>query len=96
MIQLYYLVTNHSKLAAYKPLEEIAPANIPVSVIISARNEAVNLRQYLPAILQQNYPDYEVIVVNDCSYDESDLVLEEFEKGLPAPESSYHNRARPL
>ena len=80
IVQLYYLVNNHSKLAAYKPLDEITPANIPISVIISARNEAVNLRQYLPAILQQNYPDYEVIVVNDCSYDKSYEVLEEFEK----------------
>jgi len=80
IIQLYYVVNNHSKLAAYKPLDEIVPANIPVSVIISARNEANNLRQYLPAILEQNYPDYEVIVVNDCSYDESDTVLQDFEK----------------
>ena len=83
IVQLYYLVNNHSKLAAYKPLDDITPANIPVSVIISARNEAVNLRQYLPAILEQNYPDYEVIVVNDCSYDESDVVLEGFEKQYP-------------
>jgi len=73
-------VNNHSKLAAYKPLDDIVPANIPVSVIISARNEAENLRQYLPAILEQNYPDYEVIVVNDCSYDESDTVLQDIEK----------------
>jgi len=83
ILQLYYLVTNHSKLAAYKPLDGIIPANIPLSVIISARNEANNLRQYLPAILQQNYPDYEVIVVNDCSYDESDMVLQDFEKQYP-------------
>ena len=64
-------------------MEELIPANIPVSVIISARNEAENLRNYLPFILQQNYPDYEVVVVNDCSYDTSDLVLEEFEKQYP-------------
>jgi biofilm PGA synthesis N-glycosyltransferase PgaC len=68
---LYYLVDKHSKLTAYKPLDEIVPANIPISVIISARNEAENLRTYLPAILEQNYPDYEVVVVNDCSYDTS-------------------------
>ena len=80
IVQLYYLLSNHSKLAGYKPMEEIIPANIPISVIISARNEAENLSKYLPFILKQNYPDYEVVVVNDCSYDKSDLVLEEFEK----------------
>jgi len=83
IVQLYYLVNNHSKLAGYKPLEEIIPANIPISVIISARNEADNLHTYLPAILEQNYPDYEVIVVNDCSYDNSYVVLEKFEKQYP-------------
>ena len=83
IVQLYYLVDKQSKLTAYKPLDEIVPAHIPISVIIAARNEAENLRTYLPAILEQNYPDYEVIVVNDCSYDTSDLMLEEFEKKYP-------------
>jgi cellulose synthase/poly-beta-1,6-N-acetylglucosamine synthase-like glycosyltransferase len=50
----------------------------PVSVIICARNEAENLRKFLPAVLEQNYPSFEVIVVNDCSEDNSDDVLGEF------------------
>jgi glycosyltransferase involved in cell wall biosynthesis len=48
---------------------------IPVSVIICARNEAENLQNFLPAVLEQDYPDYEVIVVNDCSEDDSYDVL---------------------
>ena len=47
----------------------------PVSVIIYARNEAKNLEKYLPAILEQNYPQYEVIVVNDCSIDDTEDIL---------------------
>ncbi|GAA4908003.1 glycosyltransferase [Mucilaginibacter defluvii] len=77
--QLFYLVGYHSKLAAYKPLEQLQPANIPVSVIISARNEYDNLKYNLPLILEQNYPDFEVVVVNDCSVDESDLLLLELQ-----------------
>jgi len=46
-----------------------------VSVIIAARNEAENLQKHLPAFLEQDYPVYEVIVVNDCSYDDSTDVL---------------------
>lgn len=61
----------------------MSQVNIPVSVIISARNEAENLGTYLPLILQQDYPDFEVVVVNDCSYDSSDLVLEEMAKKYP-------------
>lgn len=51
----------------------------PVSVIICARNEAKNLTQYLPDILTQNYPTFEVVVVNDCSVDDSEDVLRVFQ-----------------
>jgi biofilm PGA synthesis N-glycosyltransferase PgaC len=82
-IQLYFLVSDQSVLAAYKPREKLKKVSIPVSVIISARNEANNLRENLPAILEQKYPDFEVVVVNDCSFDSSDLVLEELTIAWP-------------
>jgi biofilm PGA synthesis N-glycosyltransferase PgaC len=82
-IQLYFLVSNQSVLAAYKPRDKIKKTSIPVSVIISARNEANNLRENLPAILAQKYPDFEVVVVNDCSFDSSDMVLEELQTTWP-------------
>jgi len=47
----------------------------PVSVIICARNEAENLKNNLPYILEQDYPDFEVIVVNDCSQDNTEEIL---------------------
>ncbi|MDB4918104.1 MAG: transrane glycosyltransferase [Mucilaginibacter sp.] len=83
LIQLYFLVTNQSRLTRYKPSETLPEATVPISVIISARNEANNLRENLPAILEQNYPDFEVVVINDCSYDSSDEVLEELSKIYP-------------
>ena len=57
-----------------KPIENQV-VNEPVSVIICARNEAENLSNFLPAVLGQDYPSFEVIVVNDCSEDSSDDVL---------------------
>ena len=51
----------------------------PVSVIICARNEGENLKQFLPKILTQDYPDFEVIVVNDCSEDDTLMILAEME-----------------
>lgn len=50
----------------------------PISVIICARNEENNLREFLPKVLEQNYPSFEVIVVNDASIDNSELVLNAF------------------
>jgi poly-beta-1,6-N-acetyl-D-glucosamine synthase len=75
--QLYYLFYYHRRLAAYVPLDELKKVKIPISVIISARNEAENLTNNLPAILEQKYPDFEVIVVNDCSLDDTEEVLKE-------------------
>lgn len=50
----------------------------PVSVIICARNESVNLEQFLPLVLEQDYPEYEVIVVNDRSFDDTEDLLKLF------------------
>lgn len=48
----------------------------PISVIICAKNEALNLRDKLPLFLEQDYPEYELIVVNDGSDDETNEILE--------------------
>ncbi|WP_259067419.1 glycosyltransferase [Mucilaginibacter sp. X4EP1] len=84
IIQLYFLVINQSKLKKYIPAEELPKPLIPVSVIISARNEAPNLLVNLPLIMQQNYHDFEVIVINDCSYDGTEEVLKGFKENYPA------------
>ncbi len=46
-----------------------------VSVIICAKNEENNLEHLLPHVLQQDYPEFEVVVVNDSSTDDTELVL---------------------
>jgi biofilm PGA synthesis N-glycosyltransferase PgaC len=48
-----------------------------VSAIICARNESGNLKRFLPAVLEQDYPEFEVVVVNDASTDETEDVLAE-------------------
>ena len=50
-------------------LIEQSTSQEPVSIIICARNEDDNLTEFLPKILTQNYPEFEVVVVDDCSYD---------------------------
>jgi glycosyltransferase involved in cell wall biosynthesis len=49
-----------------------------VSVIICARNESENLKESLEFILNQDYPQFEVIVVDDGSTDGTKNVLENF------------------
>lgn len=47
----------------------------PVSVIIYAKNESEELELNLPFVLEQDYPEYEVIVINDGSTDETEEIL---------------------
>jgi hypothetical protein len=55
----------------------------PVSVIICAKNEAENIKDFIPYILEQEYLDFEVILVNDASMDNTLEVMEYFEKQSP-------------
>lgn len=76
-IQLSYYLGAFSKFAYYKKpsLINFTP---PASIIICARNEADNLAKFLPAIFEQDYPTYEVVVVNDCSYDNTEDFLKKY------------------
>lgn len=49
-----------------------------VSVIVCAHNESENLSNYLQALLTQDYPKYEVIVVDDGSEDNTRDVIEQY------------------
>lgn len=51
-----------------------------VSVIITCSNQAELLQQNLEFFLNQDYPDFEVIVIDECSEDETQDVLSELQK----------------
>lgn len=55
----------------------------PVSVIICAKDELSNLREFLPKVLTQDYPNYEVIVVNDGGDEVTDIYLNDLKKSFP-------------
>lgn len=61
----------------------------PISVIICAHNEPENLRLNLEPVLRQDYPNYEVIVINDGNDDESDDLLTRLQQQYPHLYHSY-------
>ena len=73
-LQVWYYLWFFSRLAFHKNKQ--GPISTPpASVLICARNEATNLEENLPLIMTQDYPDFEVVVINDCSWDDTELVL---------------------
>lgn len=84
LVQLFYYLGIYLKVAINKkPKSYTFAEKVPVSVIICARDEQENLEKFLPEILEQDYPNFEVIVVNDCSSDDSHYVLDRFMAKYP-------------
>lgn len=84
LVLIIHYFMSYWPVAALKGIHSTSnTCNEPVSVIICARNEDENLTEFLPKILTQNYPEFEVIVVNDCSWDNTETVIDEFAKIFP-------------
>lgn len=81
IVQVYY----YSLFLKVKDKKDklVTKDKFPISVIVCAKNEAESLKQNLPLILKQDYPYFEVIVVNDCSEDDTDMVLAELKQNFP-------------
>lgn len=60
------------------------PPDAPlISVLIPARNEARNIAACIGALLNQNYPHYEIIVVDDRSTDATPQILADLARTQP-------------
>jgi glycosyltransferase involved in cell wall biosynthesis len=77
IVQLFYYLFIFGRLAFYK-IPQFRGKYSPVSVIICAKNERDNLLEFLPLYLKQEYSQFEIIVVNDNSVDDSVDVLKAF------------------
>jgi len=82
LIQLFYYWGIFSRLAFYKSKIQTRKPQA-VSVVICAKNEYHNLKENLPLILEQDYPDFEVIVVNDVSDDDTYFLLKILSEKYP-------------
>ena len=54
-----------------------------VSILVPARNEEVNIKQCVSSLLNQDYPNYEVIVLNDSSEDKTGEILNGIKSEYP-------------
>lgn len=66
-----------SKFAFYHSSEKDR-SSFPVSLIVCAKNEAKNLENHIPLWITQNHPEFEIILINDGSMDDSLEIMERF------------------
>lgn len=52
--------------------------NIPISIIVCAKNEEENLSKLIPELLLQEYPEFEIVLINDGSTDKTLEIMESF------------------
>lgn len=78
-IQLFYYLIVFGKFA-FARNQQITPKRIPISVIVCAKNEAENVKKFVPLLAEQNYPDYEIVLIDDASSDETLELFEAFER----------------
>lgn len=63
--QLYFLIG----LIRIKPAKDSDVKQPGVSIIIAARDEVMNLEKLIPTLQNQDYPEFEIVVINDRSND---------------------------
>ena len=88
IVQLLYLFIIYSAPHRYCKAErkgkfQSSEKQPGMSVIIAASDQEEMLAKHLPLILEQDYPDFEVIVVDDNSKDDTKELLERLAKQYP-------------
>ena len=82
IIQMAYHWILFRRLAFYKKQEKSCSYE-PVSVIVCARDAYEYLLDIIPVLLKQDYPEYEIVLVNDCSQDQTEEYLKDLARNNP-------------
>lgn len=75
VVLLFFHLVIFSRLAFRKPRAE-PDRSLPISVVICARNEARQLEELIPLLMEQDHQEFEVVVVNDRSEDDTAEILQ--------------------
>lgn len=79
---IYFLVntikslTQTPKLQSYLPFKRFIPPK--VSVIVPARNEEKYIEKCLQTLIEQDYSNYEIVVINDSSSDRTSMIIKNY------------------
>jgi glycosyltransferase involved in cell wall biosynthesis len=79
IIQLIYFGFIFSKFSFAKNSIKKSNFSEPVSVIICAKNEEKNISSLIEILLHQNYPNYEILIIDDASSDKTQEIIEAYQ-----------------
>ena len=79
VFQFIYYIIVFGKFSFLKPQNKTLK-KIPISIIVCAKNEEENIRSLVPLLVEQEYPQFEIVLIDDASNDGTLEVFEEFEK----------------
>ena len=84
-VQLFYILIIFGRMSFWykKKNQHADPKSEGVTVIVAAHNEKENLKKLIPVLCNQDYPDYDVLVINDRSWDGTRGLLEEMMSQYP-------------
>ena len=85
-IQFFYILVIFGRASLFyrsKSKQSTSETYEGVTVVIAARNEKENLTKLIPIICNQNYPNFDVMVINDRSHDGTKALLEQLMSEFP-------------
>jgi glycosyltransferase involved in cell wall biosynthesis len=78
-VQIFYYSFIFGKFSFSKPADTKVK-RIGISVLVCAKNEEENIRNLIQKLLDQNYPEFEIVLIDDASSDSTLDIFEEYEK----------------
>jgi glycosyltransferase involved in cell wall biosynthesis len=83
LVQFFYAFYYFLGLAFYKKHLAVEMPGFPVSVVVCAHNEHDNLLQLIPRLLKQDYPEFELMLIDDRSTDQTGSYLQQITQVFP-------------
>ena len=83
---VYFLLSMIKSIKESPRLERIKNIKntfLRVSIILPARNEERYIRRCIDSLIKQDYPDFEIVLVNDESSDKTLEIMNEYQKSYP-------------
>jgi chlorobactene glucosyltransferase len=76
---LIYSIKSIKNVPILLPITNLQNISFPmISIILPARNEEKHIEKCLDSLIKQEYPNFEIVVINDSSFDDTDQIIKRY------------------